>query len=167
MRSRVFTVFALLAASTASAVNQPPEIDHQPSACTVFAQPLTLCATVTDDGQVAKVRIYFRREGETFYSFVDMVFRGINFCGTLPAPREGKARALEYYIQAIDDAYETQRTSTYKLPVAAEGACEFPPIEKTPESRASITVYATNKKQGKKLPDAFDPSGVTFVPLEK
>ena len=30
---------------------------------------------------------------------------------------------------------------------------------------AAIKVTATNRKQGKKLDDGFDPTGVTFVPL--
>jgi len=164
MKTRPIAAALLLLIAPSAFANQPPDIDHQPSACTLANQTLNLCATVTDDGQVAKVRIYFRREGDTFYSFTDMAFGGINFCGTVPAPRERKMRVLEYYIQAIDDAYETQRTSTYKLPVALEGACEFPPPK---GQAAAITVYATNKKQGKKLPDGFDPASVTFVPLEK
>jgi hypothetical protein len=164
--ARLTAAVLLFAAGNAWA-NQPPDIDHQPSSCTVADQPLKLCATVTDDGQIAKTRIYFRRAGETFYSFVDMTFSGISFCGTLPAPREGKIRQIQYYIQAIDDEYETQRTSTYELPVNDAAACEFPPIAKDPKDRASITVYATHKKQGKKLPDGFDTAGVTFVPVEK
>ena len=159
-------LLVLLLAASKAAANEPPEIDHHPSGCTLADQPISLCASVSDDSQVAKTRIYFRRAGETFYSFVDMSFSGLNFCGTLPAPREGKVRKIQYYIQAIDDAYETQRTSTYELQVMLEGACEFPPVEKDPARRSSITVYATNRKQGKKLPDGFDPAGVTFVALE-
>ena len=54
--------------------------------CTIPDQPFTLCATVTDDGEVARARVYFKPESEKFYSFVDMVFGGIEFCGTLPPP---------------------------------------------------------------------------------
>ena len=43
--------------------------------------------------------------------------------------------------------------------------CEFPPLEKDAKRAASIRVFATNKKQGKKLPDEFLPTGVTFVPV--
>ena len=157
----------LLIAVSASAANQPPDIDHHPAGCTIANQAISLCATVTDDTQVAKSRAYFRRAGETFFSFVEMTFGGMSFCATLPAPREGKVRQLQYYIQAIDDQFETQRTSTYELQVMVEGACEFPPLEKDASRRSAITVYATNQKQGKKLPDGFDPAGVTFVPITK
>jgi hypothetical protein len=51
------------------------------------------------------------------------------------------------------------------MAVQPEGACEFPPVEKEPAKRAAITVYATHKDQGKKLPDAFQGGGVSFVPV--
>ena len=63
---------AWLAAASASA--EPPAVEHQPVPCTVPDKALTLCANITDDGQVAKARIYFRSAGDKFYSFVDMVF---------------------------------------------------------------------------------------------
>jgi hypothetical protein len=139
-------------------------VDHQTALCTVANKPLQLCAAVSDDGNVAVARIYFRRAGEDFYSFVPMTFTGVSYCGTLPAPRD-KAKAIEYYVHAVDDAYQPNRTSTFRLPVQPEGVCEFPPEEKDAARAAAIKVYATNRKQGKKLDDAFLPTGVTFVPL--
>lgn len=157
---------AVVAAMVSGAAAEEPDVAHQPSPCTVPGKPISLCASVTDDGQVAKVRIYFRPAGEKFYSFVDMAFTGINFCGTLPAPREGKTQAVDYYVQGVDDEYETRRTSTYQLNIQPEGVCEFPPIEKDASKAAAITVYATSPKQGKKLPGAFQSAGVTFVPVK-
>ena len=158
---------AVVAALVSGAVAaEEPDVAHQPSPCTVPGKPISLCASVTDDGQVAKARIYFRPAGEKFYSFVDMAFTGINFCGTLPAPREGKTQAVDYYVQGVDDQYETRRTSTYQLNIQPEGVCEFPPIEKDATRAAAITVYATSPKQGKKLPGAFESAGVTFVPVK-
>ena len=103
---------------------------------------------------MAVARIYFRRAGEDYYAFVPMAFTGVSYCGTLPAPRE-KAKAIEYYVQAVDDSYQPQRTSTFRLPVQPEGVCEFPPVEKDAAKAAAIKVYATNRKQGKKLDDGF------------
>jgi len=162
-RLAILGTVAWLAAGTAGA--EPPSVEHQPAPCTVPDQPLTLCATVTDDGQVAKTRIYFRSAGEKFYSFVDMTFGGLNFCATLPAPRAGKVKTLEYYVQAVDDQYEPTRTSTFQMAIQPEGVCEFPPDEKDPAKRAAITVYATHKDQGKKLPESFQGGGVSFVPV--
>ena len=163
MRMSLAPAFLLVAAVFA-AENDPPAVDHQPALCTVPDKPLSLCAAVSDDGNVAVARIYFRREGEGFYSFVPMGFTGVSYCGTLPAPRE-KAKTIEYYVQALDDTYLPQRTSTFRLPVQPEGVCEFPPLERDAAKAGAIKVYATNRKQGKKLDDAFAIGGVTFVPL--
>jgi hypothetical protein len=51
------------------------------------------------------------------------------------------------------------------LSVVPEGRCEFPPVEKDPKRAAAIKVFATNKKQGARLDDAFDRLGVAYVPL--
>jgi hypothetical protein len=145
----------------------PPSVEHQPALCTVPAKAISLCAAISDDGTVAAARLYFRRVGEKYYSFVDMPFTGIDYCGTLPAPREKKVKAIEYYIQAVDDNYEPTRTSTFLLPVEEEGVCEFPPLEADEARAAAIKVFATNHRQGKKLDGAFVRTGVTFVPAKK
>jgi hypothetical protein len=160
------TALLLAALSAPLLADEPPEIEHQPVPCTIPNKAVSVCATVTDDGQVAKARVYFRKSGEDFFAFVDMVFVGLKYCGTLPAPREGKLDSLEYYVQAIDDQYQSKRLSTYAIAVKPEGACDFPAVE-TDAARASrIVVFATHKKQGKKLDDAFLPTGVTFVPIQ-
>ena len=165
--SRRATAGALLIAGLGALAraDDPPVIEHQPAPCTVPEKPIELCAAVSDDGSVAKARVYFRKAGEEFYSFVDMTFGGIRYCGTLPAPREGKVKTLEYYVQAIDDQFQPQRTSTFQMNVLAEGTCDFPPLEKDAKRAAAIRVFATNRKQGNKLGDEFQATGVTFVPL--
>lgn len=160
----VLLASALAAAAPVRA--EEPAVEHQPSPCTVPGKPITLCASVTDDGQVTKARIYFRPSKDKYYSFVEMAFTGITFCGTLPAPRDGKLQSLDYYVQGVDDEYETRRTSTFQMNVQPEGVCEFPPVDKD-GGKGPITVYATSQKQGKKLADAFDRSGVTFVPVKR
>ena len=162
---RPAALLALLA-SGAPALADPPSVDHQPVPCTVPGQPFSVCATVTDDGEVARSRVYFKAEDAKFYSFVDMVFGGIEFCGTLPAPREGKVKTIEYYVQAVDDQYETFRTSTHVIAVQPDVVCGFAPVEKDASRAQAITVHATHPKQGRKLPDAFVSAGVTFVPVQ-
>ena len=163
LRTRALLLAAGIASTPAWA--DPPSINHQPSPCTVPDKPITVCATVTSDAQVKKASIYFRPTGEKFYSFVDMQFGGLSFCGTLPAPRQGKLQSFEYYVQAVDDHYDSQRTSTFLVSVQPEGVCEFPPVEKDPAKATGIVVHATNQKQGKKLPDEFVAIGVSFVPV--
>ena len=156
-------VLLLLGAAPAAA-DDPPVVEHQPALCTVPDKPISLCAAISDDGTVATARIYFRRAGEDYYSFVNMSFTGVSYCGTLPGPKE-KVKAVEYYVQAVDDAFQPQRTSTFRLAVQPEGVCEFPPLEKDPARAGNIRVLATNRKQGKKLDDGFNPTGVSFVGL--
>jgi hypothetical protein len=162
---RAAAALAFLAFPLVALADDPPVVEHQPVPCTLPGKAINLCAAVSDDSQVAKVRLYFRRAGEDFYSYVEMAFTGLNYCGTLPAPLEGKVATLEYYVQAVDDQYQPTRTSTYQMSIQPEGVCEFPPIEKDAARAAAIKVYATNKKQGKKLDDAFSSSGVSFVPV--
>ncbi len=145
----------------AALADEAPSLVHQPVACTVPEKPFALCAEISDDRAVAVARLYFRKAGEDYYAFVDMAFTGVAYCATLPAPRES-AKAVEYYVQATDDSYQTSRTSTYQLQVRP--ACEFAPVEKDAAKAAAIKVFATHRKQGGKLDGAFVPTGVTFVP---
>jgi hypothetical protein len=154
----------LLLPAAAARADDPPAVEHQPAACTVPGEPVSVCAAISDDGSVATARLYFRRAGEDHYAYVNMAFTGVSYCGTIPGPRE-KTKAIEYYVQAVDNAYQPLRTSTYRLAVQPAGVCEFPPREKDPAKRAAIRVMATSRKQGKKLDDGFDATGVTFVPL--
>jgi hypothetical protein len=142
-----------------------PEIEHQPSPCIVPDEPYRLCAKVSDDAGVGKARVYFRRAGETYYAFVDMSFDGLTYCATLPGPRGGRTRLIEYYVQAIDNGYQAVRSSTFQLQVKPATECEFAPVEKDPARRARLTVYATHAKQGKKPSADFHDAGVTFVPV--
>jgi hypothetical protein len=154
----------LLAAALAA--GEGPLVGHQSVPCTVADKAFSICATITDDVQVAKARVYFRPEGQDFYSFIDMSFGGLRYCGTLPAPRAGKVKRVEYYVQGLDNEYNAQRTTSFWIAVQPEGACDFPPVETDAERTAGIVVYATHKKQGKKLPDAFQSAGVSFVPVQ-
>jgi hypothetical protein len=157
------SALAVLACVPALA-NDPPVVEHQPAECSVISKPIELCATVLDDGDIAKVRTYFRRPGEKEYLVSEMAFEGARFCTTLPGVKPGKLKSLEYYIQATDTEYETKRTSTFQLQIETAEECAFPPIQKDPKKAAAITVLATSAKQGNKVPDYLEPAGVTFVP---
>jgi hypothetical protein len=166
IRVRVLAVASLLVLPRAAAADDPPAVDHQPVPCTVPGKPMSICASISDDVQVVTARVYFRKAGQDFFYFVDMGFTGLNYCATLPAPREGKIRSIEYYVQAMDNQLQPTRTSTFQLAVQPENICEFPPVEKDAKKAAAIKVFAMNKKQGKKLDDSFVETGVTYVPVQ-
>ena len=108
--------------------NDPPSVEHQPAQCSLIARPIELCAGVFDDGDIAKVRTYFRKPGDKAYMIAEMAFEGARFCTTLPAVKPNKLRSIEYYIQAIDTEYENKRTSTYQLQIQNETDCPFPAV---------------------------------------
>ncbi len=163
MRTSALLMTLVLAPGVA-ALADPPEVNHQPFPCTVGNKAISLCAQVTDDGEIKTSRIYFRVLEEKFWYYTEMSFQGLNFCGTIPAPRQGKIKTIEYHIQATDNDYDSKRTSTYQLPVQEEGQCQDPPLEKDKERLKQIVVYATNAKQGKDMSDDFETTGVKFVP---
>jgi hypothetical protein len=165
MKIGIVVAAGLLAVPLAAWADDPPVIDHVPTPCTIPEKAISLCAAISDDNRVATARVYFRRAGEDFYQFVDMAFTGVSYCGTIPGPREGKMKSLEYYVQAVDDQFQPNRTSTFNMNVQPEGACEFPPLEKDAKKAAAIKVFSTNRKQGTKLDGAFVQTGVTFVPV--
>lgn len=148
-------------------LNDPPSVEHQPPGCTIDSKPSEICALVTDDGDIAKVRLYYRKPGEKDYFLTEMAFSGAQFCATLPGVRASKSKSIEYYISAVDTEHESRRTSTYPLLAQTESECEFPALQKDAAKAASIAVNATTTKQPQKLPDYFDPAGVTYTPIAK
>lgn len=163
--SAAASVLVALAIAALARADELPLIEHQPAPCIVPGEPFRLCAKVSDDVGVGKARVYFRRAGDTYYAFTDMTFDGLNYCATLPGPHEGRTRLVEYYVQALDSAYQAQRTSTFQLQVKPALECEFAPVERDAARRAKITIYATHAKQGKKPGEGFLDAGVTFVPV--
>jgi hypothetical protein len=166
-KRRLRFVAALFLFVSPALCDDPPDVQFQPVPCALPDRPVTLCGGISDDVQVAKASIFFRKARDKYFSYVEMTFGGLNYCGTLPAPKEGKIRSIEYYVQAVDTAYQITRSSTYQLAIQGEGVCQFPPAPTDPAKASSITVYATHRKQGKKLPKDFIDTGVTFVPVAR
>ena len=154
---------AVLAVAAPTARAEAPRVEHQPAQCAVAGRPLSLCATISDDRRVARARLYFRAQGSPYYYEVEMAFAGLDYCATLPALRAGQARGLEYYVQAIDDEFQPQRTPVFRLPVLAQSACEFPPLATEAAAGAAITIRATHARQGDTLPKYLEPAGVTVL----
>jgi len=135
--------------------NQPPVIQHDPPACgRVQARP-RICAYVVDETGIAQVRVSFRAQGNRAYHWTPTVFDGALFCAWLPAPLS-ETRALEYYIEAVDDQFEPSRTIDYALELRS--AC---PAPAQPPPLTPAVVGTTVANQGAS-PPGFDPT--TFKP---
>jgi hypothetical protein len=156
----------LLVGLAAVAHTDEPIVDHQPVICSLPEKNPRICTYVADDGEVKKVRAYFRAEEQEAFYWTEMTFDGIQFCATLPVAKKS-VRGVEYYIWAIDDNFESQRTRTYKISVAPNSPCEYPVFDEDPERIANLTVYATSPKQGDSIKE-FEKDGIVrFVSAKR
>ena len=165
MAIRVF-VSAALVAFAANAVADEPTVDHQPVECTVADKNPRICAYVLDDGEIKRVRVYFRSDRQDAYYWSTMAFDGIQFCATLPLAK-GNVQAIDYYVWAVDDEFQITRTRPYEISLRRTASCSYPVIDEDPERIANLVVNATSGKQGDKIKD-FEQSSVSqFIPAKK
>lgn len=155
---RTLLIVAALTIGVNASIADEPLIDHQPVVCSLPEKNARICTYVADDGEVKKTRVYFRAQGQEAYYWSEMVFDGIQYCATLPVAKS-KVSKVEYYIWAIDDNFESQRTRTFTMSVSPNTACEYPVFDEDPERIANLTVYATSPKQGDTIED-FEKDGV-------
>jgi hypothetical protein len=143
-----------------------PTLDHQPVECTVPDKNPRICAYVLDDGEIKRVRVYFRSNRQDAYYWSTMAFDGIQFCATLPLAK-GNVQAIDYYVWAVDDEFQITRTRPYEISLRKTSSCSYPVIDDDPERIAKLVVNATSGKQGDKIKD-FEPSSVSqFIPAKK
>lgn len=143
---------------SASLEADEPVLDHQPVICSLPGKHARVCAYVADDGEVKRVRVYFRAEREDAFYWSDMVFDGIQYCATLPVPR-GSVKGVEYYIWAVDDEFHSQRTRTHKISFVPQSPCEYPVFDEDPERTSNLVVHATSPKQGDSV-KGFEDDGI-------
>ena len=157
---------AALVAFGAYALADEPILDHQPVECSVPEKNPRICAYVLDDGEIKRVRVYFRSDRQDTYYWSKMAFDGIQFCATLPLAK-GSVNAIDYYVWAVDDEFEITRTRPYEISLRKTASCAYPVIDEDPERVANLVVNATSAKQGDKIKDFERDSVATFVPTKK
>lgn len=138
----------------------PPLIDHQEVSCSLQGKHPRICATIADDGVIKRAKIFFRAAGQSTFYWSEMELDFRNFCATLPIP-DTSIQEVQYYLWAIDDDLELERTPDLSIIVDPDTSCDHPVIDEDPERTANLVVHATSKKQGKKLKD-FDRTGVDY-----
>ena len=155
-----------LSALRAIAHAEEPGIDHQPVECSSPDKNTRVCAYVLDDGEVKRVRAYFRAEKQEAFYWSDMAFDGIQFCATLPVAKSNVV-TLEYYVWAVDDEFQSVRTRSNPVSLSPTAPCAFPVIDEEPERIGKLVVNATSEKQGAAI-EEFEARGIIkFVPLGK
>jgi hypothetical protein len=160
---------SLLLASLAALFPAPaeePTIDHQPVECSTPEKNTRICAYVLDDGEVKRVRAYFRAEKQEAFYWSDMAFDGIQFCATLPVAKKNVS-TLEYYVWAVDDGFQSVRTRTYPVSLSPTSPCAFPVVDEEPERIGKLVVNATSEKQGTSIEEFEERGIIQFVPLRK
>jgi hypothetical protein len=161
---RLVAVALLTFAAAANA--EEPAIDHQPVECSTPEKNTRVCAYVLDDGEVKRVRAYFRAEKQEAFYWSDMAFDGIQFCATLPVAKKHVV-TLEYYIWAVDDAFQSTRTRSYPVSLSPNAPCAFPVIDEEPERIGKLVVNATSEKQGTAIEEFEERGIIQFVSIRK
>ncbi len=155
-----------LSALGSLSLEEEPTIDHQPVECSTPEKNTRICAYVLDDGEVKRVRAYFRAEKQEAFYYSEMAFDGIQFCATLPVAKKNVG-ILEYYIWAVDDQFQSTRTRSYPVSLSPTAPCAFPVIDEEPERIGKLVVHATSEKQGTAI-EGFEERGIIeFVSLRK
>lgn len=164
--TRLVAVGLWVTLSRSLALAEEPAIDHQPVECSSPEKNTRVCAYVLDDGEVKRVRAYFRAEKQEAFYWSDMAFDGIQFCATLPVAKM-HVETLEYYIWAVDDEFQSVRTRSYPVSLSPTAPCAFPVIDEEPDRIGKLVVNATSEKQGTAI-EEFEARGIIeFVPLRK
>jgi hypothetical protein len=140
-----------------SPANRPPTIEYEPPGCAAPMRRARLCADVFDDRGVGEVRVVFRARGARGFYWTLMSFDGARYCAWLPAPLAITA-AIEHYVEAFDDAYETSRTRSFELAVRED--CEI--VAEGAPSEPALVGRATPATDPS--PDGFDPDTFSSVP---
>ena len=143
-----------------------PMVDHQPVECSVPEKNPRICAYVLDDGEVKRVRAYFRSDRQDAYYWSEMAFDGIQFCATLPVA-EDSVKAIDYYVWAVDNEFQITRTRPYEISMRETSSCSYPVIDEDPARVQNVVVSATSTKQGDKIKDFEEQSVAKFIPAKK
>ncbi len=166
LRKRCLASVVVWAVYMLPAFADKPVIDHQPVVCSLSKEHPRVCALAADDGAVRKVDVFFRAQGQKAFYRSEMAWDAIRYCATLPVP-ERSVRVVEYYIRAIDDEIQLERTIDFQIAVDPNQSCEYPVIDRDPERTSGLVVYATVAKQGKKIRGFERDSIARFVPVKK
>lgn len=136
-------------------------IDHKPVGCVVAGRLPRLESGFEPPAAVAQARVYFRASGTPSWYFVPMARAGKSFQGVLPKPLKS-TRTIEYYIEALDAAVNSSRTSEYSAQVVSDpGACSKNLLVATVAAAAKVAVGLPAGASGLSLvPAGFAADGI-------
>jgi hypothetical protein len=133
----------------------PPSIELDAPRCARVTTRPRVCARIVDDGTIARARLLFRAEGEQAFYWTEMQFEGSRFCAWLPQPSK-KTRAIDVYVEAVDDTYEVSRTPERTLWL--EAACPLAPEGEPPAEKPCV---GTTLARQRPKPKGFEDDSLT------
>lgn len=136
-------------------------INHKPVGCVVAGKLPRLESGFEPAAAVAQARVYFRAGGTPNWYFVPMARDGKSFQGVLPKPLES-TKTIEYYIETLDAAVNSSRTSEYSAQVVSDpGACSKKLLVATVAAAAKVAVGLPAGASGLSLvPAGFTADGI-------
>lgn len=93
-----------------------PTISHTPVTTAVENQSINISADVSDNVEVASVKLFYRTTGETEYIQVDMIKGVDNNYNFDILPEDVTTSGVQYYIEAIDRANNIKSDGTSSSP---------------------------------------------------
>lgn len=96
----------------------PPVIVHSPMKQITEGMPVRIQATVTDNNEVNKVMLNYRRKGDNAYLQTRMIDTGGSNIYSVDLP-DNIGKRIEYFIEAIDTAGNDIKGEPYEITVPA------------------------------------------------
>jgi hypothetical protein len=120
MRRRCLAVAVFLLPTVVAA--EGITIDHKGVGCVTVGKFPEFVAHLSPVEEVSRARIDFHAEGDTHWYYVEMKQKAGVFSGVLPKPLK-EAKAIHYYVEAMDRNMAASRTEEYSPIVAGAGEC--------------------------------------------
>jgi hypothetical protein len=142
-----------------TALAQAPEIAHDAVGCLVAGKYPKLKACFTPAADVAKARVYFRREDRPIWYHVEMAADGQCFAGILPRPmKELIGKTVPYYVEVASQKLEEGRTQEHAPQVVRfEAECKVQTVAPY-LAKAAVKVFP-------KMPPGFSGGGAGTGPI--
>jgi hypothetical protein len=171
----------LVAVPAAATPDAELRITHTPHPCLLAGRLATIEAHVEPGGDGLRVKVHFRKEGETPFYSVEMRRDGDSWLGVLPSPASGTSR-ISYFITAAADGSRARVPASAAFvvdvadapcaegafPVSAEGPREVGVprgAPRTPPGFEAGGIGAFVEDAGEELPAAAPSRVAAGLPL--
>ncbi len=137
-----------------------PVINHQAIECVIANEHPVIRAQVQPSTDVQTVKVYFHAQLFSDFYFVEMTQTDDgDFIARLPVPAP-ETKRFDYYIEAVNHAYDTSRTAGYSPRVTGENECDRDPAAVPPLPEIAVGSTAAGAPA---LPPGFLVAGVRTI----